>query len=339
MKISKEWGFVSVQIDYNPYYVEQLKLLGGKWQAKEKIWHLPPSRYEEVVELFQRNDNRGMVHSRDNNENIHSVMDDLKRLGYSPKTIKSYTNHLKAFLAYSDGVCDLTSINSYLLYLLEVKKTSHSYCNQAVNAIKIYARKFSNIEETEVIKLQRPKKEKKLPKVMSQSEVKRLLEVTINEKHKTALMLAYSCGLRVSEVATMPIKNIDSERMVVIVHQGKGRKDRITLLSEKMLEQLRTYYKEYRPKEWLFENPAKDGPISIRTMQQVFRNSAAKADVRKEATFHSLRHSFATHLLENGTDLRFIQELLGHSSSRTTEIYTHVSRASLNRITNPLDQL
>ncbi|PKM56421.1 MAG: hypothetical protein CVU98_11310 [Firmicutes bacterium HGW-Firmicutes-3] len=126
-------------------------------------------------------------------------------------------------------------------------------------------------------------------------------------------MLTYSCGLRVSEVAMMQVKDIDSERMVVVVHQGKGRKDRITLLSEKMLDQLRIYYKTYRPKVWLFENPLKDGPISGRTLQQVFRNSA--------------------------TDLRFIQELLGHSSSKTTEIYTHVSRASLSRITNPLDQL
>ncbi len=166
-----------------------------------------------------------------------------------------------------------------------------------------------------------------------------MLEVTSNEKHKSALMLAYSCGLRVSEVAMMQVKDIDSERMVVVVHQGKGRKDRITLLSEKMLDQLRIYYKTYRPKVWLFENPLKDGPISGRTLQQVFRNSAKKAEIRSDATFHSLRHSFATHLLENGTDLRFIQELLGHSSSKTTEIYTHVSRASLNRITNPLDQL
>ncbi|VDN47079.1 Integrase/recombinase-related protein [Petrocella atlantisensis] len=339
MEIRKEWGFVSVQIDYNPYYVEQLKLLGGKWLAKEKVWHLPPIQYEAVMELFQRNKNGLAEQTKDDLMKINEIMDDLKRLGYSSETIKSYSNHLKAFLAYSEGACDLTSINSYLLYLLENKQTSHSYCNQAVNAIKIYARKFSNIEETEVIKLQRPKKEKKLPKVMSQNEVKRLLEVTINEKHKTVLMLAYSCGLRVSEVATMPVANIDSERMVVIVHQGKGRKDRITLLSEKMLKQLRVYYKEYRPKVWLFENPDKDGPITGRTLQRVFNASVAKAGIQKSVTFHSLRHSFATHLLESGVHLRYIQELLGHSSSKTTEIYTHVSVKSIMNIKNPLDQL
>jgi site-specific recombinase XerD len=339
MEIRKECDFVSVQVAYNPYYVERLKQLGGKWHAKEKVWHLALSQYEAVVELFQRNKKGLDKQTKDDVKKINQIRDDLKRLGYSSKTIKNYTNHLKAFLTYSDGVCELMSINDYLLYLLEQKHLSHSYCNQAVNAIKIYARKFSFIEETEIIKLQRPKKEKKLPKVMSQREVKRLLEVTINEKHKTELMLAYSCGLRVSEVASMKVKNIDSERMLVVVHQGKGRKDRITLLSEKMLDQLRIYYKAYRPKEWLFENSVRDGPISARTLQQVFRDSARKADIRNEASFHSLRHSFATHLLENGTDLRFIQELLGHCSSRTTEIYTHVSSASLSKITNPLDQL
>lgn len=339
MKICKESGYVSVQIDYNPYYVEQLKQLGGKWHPKEKVWHLESSRYEAVVELFKRNKNGQVEQIKGDINNINEIRDDLKRLGYSPKTIINYSNHLKAFFSYSDGVCDLSSFNNYLLYLLEQKNLSHSYCNQAVNAIKIYARKFGSIKESEIIKLHRPQKEQKLPKVMSQGEIKRLLEVTTNEKHKTELMLAYSCGLRVSEVASMKIKDIDSERMVVVVHQGKGRKDRITLLSEKMLNQLRLYYKVYRPKEWLFENPLRDGPVSWRTLQQVFKNSARKAEVRTEATFHSLRHSFATHLLENGTDLRFIQELLGHCSSRTTEIYTHVSRASLNKITNPLDQL
>lgn len=208
-----------------------------------------------------------------------------------------------------------------------------------MNAIKIYARKYSNIEETEIMKLPRPKKEKKLPKVMSQSEVKAMLDVTENIKHKTELMMAYSCGLRVSEVAALKVLDIDSERMVVIIHQAKGRKDRQTILSKKMLDQLRDYYKEYHPKLWLFENPKRDGPISIRTLQAVFNNAVTKANIKKHVTFHSLRHSFATHLLESGVDLRFIQELLGHSSSKTTEIYTHVSLRSIQNITNPLDTL
>ena len=136
MEIRKEEGYISVQIGYNPYYVEQLKHLGGKWQAKEKIWHLATSQYEPVVELFHRNKNDLPEQSMDNQIKINMIRDDLMRLGYSPKTIKSYTNHLKAFLTNSEGVCDLMSINRYLLYLLEDKHSSHSYCNQAVNAIK-----------------------------------------------------------------------------------------------------------------------------------------------------------------------------------------------------------
>ncbi|MDF1618680.1 phage integrase N-terminal SAM-like domain-containing protein [Petrocella sp. FN5] len=145
MEIRKEKGYISVQIDYNPYYVEQLKHLGGKWQAKEKIWHLSTSQYEPVVELFHRNKNDLTEQSMDNQIKINMIRDDLVRLGYSPKTIKSYTNHLKAFLTSSEGVCDLMSINRYLLHLLENKNSSHSYCNQAVNAIKIYARKEATL--------------------------------------------------------------------------------------------------------------------------------------------------------------------------------------------------
>jgi len=338
MKISKEWGFVSVQIAYNPYYVEQLKELGGKWYPKEELWRLPPSQYEAVVELFERN--KKIQNSQvEDIDKIQDIINDLRRLGYSEKTIKSYKSHLKSFLSYSENSCNLQTINSYLLELLEVKHSSHSYCNQAVNAIKIYARKYSNIEEIEIIKIPRPKKEKKLPKVMSQDEVKAILDATNNMKHKTELMIAYSCGLRVSEVAAIKVTDIDSQRMVVMIHQGKGRKDRLTLLSEKMLDQLRDYYKEYHPKEWLFENPKRDGPISSRTLQAVFNNAVNKVNIKKHLTFHSLRHSFATHLLESGVDLRYIQELLGHSSSKTTEIYTYVSLRSIQNITNPLDTL
>ncbi|PKM66193.1 MAG: hypothetical protein CVU95_12745 [Firmicutes bacterium HGW-Firmicutes-2] len=136
MEIRKEKGYISVQIDYNPYYVEQLKHLGGKWQAKEKIWHLAASQYEPVVELFHRNKNDLSEQLMDNQIKINKIRDDLVRLGYSPKTIKCYTNHLKAFLNNSEGLCDLMSINRYLLYLLEDKNSSHSYCNQAVNAIR-----------------------------------------------------------------------------------------------------------------------------------------------------------------------------------------------------------
>ena len=337
MTISKERDCVIVQIDYNPYYIEQIRALGGKWNREAEFWRLPLGKYAEVVELFERRHRKETRTTSD--ERIRSVHDDLKRLGYSPKTIKSYINHLHHYEKFSKGECTVEVINRYLLYLISEKEASHSYCNQAVNAIKIYARKFSQISESEIIKLQRPRKEHKLPKVLSQQEVKRLFEVTENTKHKTELMLAYSCGLRVSEVAAMKVNDIDSQRMIVIIKQGKGRKDRQSMLSEKMLDQLRIYYKTYQPREWLFENQRRSGPISHRTLQNIFTSAVRKAGIRKKVTFHSLRHSFATHLLETGVDIRYIQELLGHKSSKTTEIYTHVSLASIQRIKNPLDSL
>lgn len=152
-------------------------------------------------------------------------------------------------------------------------------------------------------------------------------------------MIAYSCGLRVSEVANLQLNDIDSDRMLITIRQGKGRKDRVTNLSKKMLTQLRNYYKEYKPNKWLFENLDKNAPITTRTLQKVYNRAAKKAGIKKKTTFHSLRHTVATHLLESGVDLRYIQELLGHSSSKTTEIYTHVSKKSIQGIPNPLDSL
>lgn len=261
------------------------------------------------------------------------------RKGYSQNTIRSYTNHLLNYLLFSKGEVTIESANQYMLCLIKEHECSHSHCNQVINAIKLFAKLSTEIDETKFIYYPRPKLENKLPKVLSKSEVKAIFEQVNNVKHKTELMIAYSCGLRVSEVAHLRVNNIDSQRMLVFVEQGKGRKDRITTLSDKMLIQLREYYKLYKPKIWLFENPEKDGPISIRTLQVIFNTAKDKAKIRKSATFHSLRHSYATHLLEAGVDLRFIQELLGHANSKTTERYTHVSTRSLQNITNPLDNL
>ena len=337
MEARKSKDCVNVLVPFNTTDKTEMCQIGAKESDEEKILYIPVRQFACVNELpgkyYLQSQNSPKI------ESIRIIRDDLTRRGYSPKTIKSYTNCIQRFLFYTHGKCNAALINGYLLYLLEEKSASHSYCNQVVNAVKIYARKFDYITEKDIIQLQRPKKETKLPKVLSKEEIKKILEVTKNIKHKTELMMAYSCGLRVSEVAEMKIQDIDSKRMVVIVRQGKGRKDRQSILSEIMLEQLRDYYKAYRPKEWLFENPERNGPIATRTLQRVFNQSVELAKIRKPVTFHSMRHSFATHLLESGVDLRFIQELLGHSSSKTTEIYTHVSLQSIQKIRNPLDTL
>ena len=163
------------------------------------------------------------------------------------------------------------------------------------------------------------------------------MNTTSNLKHKAILIIIYSAGLRISEAIVLKIQDIDSKRMQIRVHQSKGKKDRYTLLSEKALTVLRAYFQEYRPKHWLFEGQEPASQYATRSIQNIFKAAASKAGIRKKVSVHTLRHSFATHLLENGTDIRYIQNLLGHESSKTTEIYTHITTKGFNQLKSPLD--
>jgi len=189
----------------------------------------------------------------------------------------------------------------------------------------------------DIYELHRPKKEHKLPKMLSKTEVKRIIDVTTNLKHRWILMLLYSAGLRRSELLNLMLTDIDSERMIIKINGAKRKKDRIYLFSENILHLLRQYYKEYRPKRYLFEGQ-NGGKYSAAIVTNILKKSARKAGIRKIVTPHMLRHSFATHLLEQGTDLRYIQELLGHESSKTTEIYTHVSKKAIDNIRKSIDE-
>ena len=210
--------------------------------------------------------------------------------------------------------------------------------NQAISAIRFLCNEV--LRQHRIIEaICRPKKENKLPNVLSFQDVTKVLSALTNEKHKTILFLTYSAGLRVGEVIKLQAQDIDSQRMLVHVVQGKGKKDRYTVLSEIALEQLRKYYKLYKPQIWLFPGQNSKEHITERTVQRIFENACSAARITKKATVHTLRHSFATHLLEGGIDLRYIQELLGHSSSKTTEIYTHVTQKSISNIQSPLDKL
>jgi integrase/recombinase XerD len=215
---------------------------------------------------------------------------------------------------------------------------SSSYQNQIVNSIKLY---FKTCRDTkiEVDKIHRPKREKVLPNVLSKEEVKAILDAHSNLKHKAMLSMIYSCGLRRSELLNLKFSDIDSKRNIVIIRQSKGKKDRITPLSAKILDLLRRYYKEYSPKTYLFEGQEKNTQYSARSLEEVLKKSVKLASINKPVTLHWLRHSYATHLLESGTDLRYIQELLGHNSSKTTEIYTHVSTKNIQQIKSPFDDL
>jgi|SRR5688500_10668422 len=187
--------------------------------------------------------------------------------------------------------------------------------------------------------IHRPKRSKKLPNVLSKEEVKAILSASKNIKHRAMLSLLYSCGLRRSELLQLRITDVDSGRKLLIVRQSKGRKDRVVPLSEKIIATLREYYKTFKPKTWLFEGQKEGDPYSEKSLENVLKQAVAKTKIKKPVSLHWLRHSYATHLLESGTNLRYIQEILGHSSSRTTEIYTHVSTISLQQIKSPFDDL
>ena len=194
------------------------------------------------------------------------------------------------------------------------------------------------VRPRKVYYIERPQKEKFLPEVLSEEEVIKIIKSISNTKHKALIMTIYSGGLRISELINLKVKDIDSDRMQIRISQSKGKKDRYTLLSKKTLITLRQYFKEYKPKEWLFEGES-GGQYSTTSVEKILKRALIATGIKKRITVHSLRHSFATHLLESGTDLRYIQNLLGHSSSKTTEIYTHITTKGLDRIVNPLDKL
>lgn len=269
------------------------------------------------------------------------LREELRLRNYSHKTFKAYRSCLRSFIAYfsPQHPRDLTidQIRKYLYHLIETERLAPATVNQAYNAIRflfveLYHKPFT------IREIPRPHRGRTLPHVLSQEEVLRIFSCVDNLKHKTLLMLIYSAGLRVGESVHLKITDIDGGRKLIHIHAGKGKKDRYTLLSDTALEMLREYFKLYRPKLFLFEGQGDREHLSERSIQNVFRRAVSAAGIKKKISIHGLRHSFATHLLESGVDLRYIQELLGHNSSKTTEIYTHVTKKSLEKIVNPLDQ-
>lgn len=264
----------------------------------------------------------------------------LKLKRYSSNTERNCQKAFQYFLShFSDRDIDNLSkseIQEYLFNQIE-KGLSPSLQNQYINAIKFYYEKVLG-RRKEIYDLPRPRREHKLPAVLSEEEIILIFNQVSNLKHKAILYLIYSSGIRVSELVNLKITDIDSNRNLILIRNSKGKKDRTTLLSQALLKLLREYYQNYKPKEYLFEGQ-KGGKYSTRSVQNILKMALSKSGIRKHATIHTLRHSFATHLLERGTDLRYIQELLGHSNSKTTEIYTHITKRGLDKIVSPLDNL
>ena len=260
---------------------------------------------------------------------------------YSSATIKTYESQIRAFMNFiaptSMAEVSEAAIHKYMVVLAEQRCVSVSTQNTAINAIKFYLEHVQG-GARKVYYVDRPIKEKRLPRVLSEGEVATMIERTANPKHRLMLMLLYSSGLRLSELLNLQWRDFDEDRMQLFVNGGKGRKDRYTLLSVRALEYTKYYMTHYKPMDRLFEGPA-GGRYSPRSVGQVVSRAADAAGVRKGVSPHTLRHSFATHLLEQGVDLRYIQQLLGHESTKTTERYTHMTRKGFAAIKSPLDQL
>lgn len=264
---------------------------------------------------------------------------DLELKGFSPKTKYAYINFVKNFANYygtSPDQLGAEEIKQYLHYLITEKQVSQSVINYS--ALKFFYG-VTLQRNWDGLQIPRTKSPKRLPVVLASSEITSLFKTVDNLKHLAILTTTYSAGLRVSETANLRLMDIDSQRMQLRIQQGKGKKDRCTILGVENLHILRSYWKEYRPVDWLFPGAVKNEPISIRSIQKVFEKAKKKAGITKPVTVHSLRHSFATHLLESGTDIFHIQQLMGHSSPKTTAKYIHVQQKDLLKIVSPLDHL
>ena len=273
---------------------------------------------------------------------FHDLMDrELRIRGYTARTRTIYVTSVRKFVEHfgrSPDQLTLEHIKRYQLYLTRDRKISWSWFNVQVAAIRFFYNSVLN-REWEVRRIPYQRKARKLPEILSSEEVTALFKATKNLKHRTILMTLYAGGFRISEGLHLRLSDIDSKRMVIRIDQGKGRKDRYTILSRRLLLALREYWKVHHPHPWLFPNPKTNEPLKRNSISQVIKRAKAKVGIRKQIHPHSLRHAFATHLLESGVNVLIIQRLLGHRSLRSTEIYTKVARTYLSDTRSPLDLL
>lgn len=282
--------------------------------------------------------------SKENMLALEKFVELLKLKAYSISTITTYRNEFLQLLQLlkTRPVTELTpdDLKRYMVYAMEKQGINENTAHSRLNALKFY---FEQVLHREKFfwEIPRPKKPLLLPKVLGEDELEKLFRALENIKHKAMLFAAYSAGLRVSEIAALKLKDIDSGRMQILVEQAKGKKDRYVTLSPVLLDILRAYIKKYkpRPRVYLFESEQTGSAYPSRTIQRIFQLAKAKSGISKSVGIHSLRHSFATHLLEKGTDIRYIKDILGHFDIKTTERYLHVSKKALVNIISPLDDL
>ncbi|MFT5512425.1 MAG: integrase/recombinase XerD [Bacteroidia bacterium] len=356
---------ITIGIPNNPDAIARVKEIGGEWDIDQNQYMIPnnPHTLNDIfaifkgiawvdIELLKREKLEHIISKERKALPIHLSVEahnlikayksHLLAKRYSINTQKTYLQMIYVFFSYFKDLpiaqIDNESVQLFLADHIAKRGYSRSYQRQMISAIKsFYKDRFKSQLNLEMIPI--PRKSSTLPKVLSKEEVKSIIDVTPNLKHQTILMLIYGCGLRLGELLNLKISNVDSKRNVVEILNSKGNKDRLVPISEKMLAGLRLYFRAYRPKTFLFEGPKEGQPYSSSSVNNILKRSAKRARITKNVHAHMLRHSYATHLLESGVDLRYIQVLLGHSSSRTTEIYTYVSKKQTDKIPNPFDQL
>lgn len=334
-----------IKFPYNLAHLNSLKkMIHVKWSATKKCWYaqLPPN--SSAISPPNTNCNELLPSKTKlnikNEDWLNRMQETLVLKAYSPNTIRTYMNEfyqlLKAIKDYPVNELTKEQLRSYFLYCIYKLKCSENHVHSRINAVKFFFEQVLH-QPKMFIDIPRPKKKVALPKVLSTCEIKRLFQVTQNLKHRLMLQLCYGMGLRVSEITNLRITDIDSKRMQVLIHAAKGKKDRYLNLPKSILDDLRNYYLAYKPKHYLFEG--ENGQYAIRSVQAVFKQAMQKARIKKQIGIHGLRHSYATHLLEYGTDVTVIQKLLGHQDLKTTQIYAKVSNNILDKVKSPLDQL
>lgn len=352
---------IKLSFQYNSELLRRVKAIyGSQWSLPGRCWYLPYTD-NSIKELGAVQDDLEISISGyeqlkadrklkyfdrwlfgEKNELVTSFQNQLITQRYSDRTLTTYVEAIKTFLCFTSNKeikdMDREDVIRFSKEYIFRNGYSLSYQNQVISAIKLF---FSDVinKELDIKDIDRPIRCMNLPDVFALEEIERLLKSIKNIKHRAAICLIYACGLRRGELINLRISSVDSRRKVLVIRGAKGNKDRLVPLPWKMILLLREYFKEYRPITWLFEGSIAGKPYSETSLREAFMHGMKVAGINKKLTLHSLRHSYATHLLENGTDLRFIQVLLGHKSSKTTEIYTHVSAKAIEGIRSPFENL
>ncbi|QLE02385.1 tyrosine-type recombinase/integrase [Galbibacter sp. BG1] len=348
----QEKDVLGLYFEYNEEFIKICKNINSSWSNSKRCWWLSDTK-DNLIHLKNAFKDKFLLRFelytdasiKKSSNKVNLVPEEftatLQRKRYSLSTQKTYSYLFNEFLHFIHPIdiqsFDENDIRNYQDWLVNRRKVAISTQNQAINAIKFYLEKVEG-QERSTYYIDRPRKESKLPTVLSEEDVLKIFAATKNLKHRLAFALMYSTGVRISELLNLRIKDFDLDRNIVYIRGAKGKKDRVSIISKAIKPVLVTYLKEYKPNYWILEGSNRKA-YSASSIRMALRKSVKLAKINKDVTPHTLRHTFATHLLDRGTDMRYIQQLLGHNSPKTTAIYAHVSTRSLQNLQNPLDAL